>query len=141
MGSSKQNHPTKNCVKNEKELLKNHTIQTKILKFRLFFDFKNGKKKRIKTKIKSQDYETFFCLSKHFVSHLAYKKSMPKKIIIRKMSILSKNIMKKSMMKIWHFLNAEIINKCKISLHTSKDRIKTSETKNRKQKILRNKSK
>jgi hypothetical protein len=37
--------------------------------------------------------------------------------------------MKKSMMKIWHFLNAEIINKCKISLHTSKDRIKTSEKK------------
>jgi len=52
--------------------------QRKILKFSLFFDFKNGKiKKRIKTKIKSQDYETFFCLSKHFVSHLAYKKSMP----------------------------------------------------------------
>jgi hypothetical protein len=49
--------------------------------------------------------------------------------------------MKKSMMDIWHFLNAEIIDKCKISLHTSKDRIKTSETKNRKQKILRNKSK
>jgi hypothetical protein len=42
--------------------------------------------------------------------------------------------MKKSMMDIWHFLNAEIIDKCKISLHTSKDRIKTSETKKQKTK-------
>jgi len=36
------------------------------------------------------------------------------------------------MMKIRHH-GVEIIDKCKISLHTSKDRIKTSETKNRKQ--------
>jgi len=66
---------------------------------------------------------------------------MPKKIIIRKMSILSKKYYEKKHDENLAFLNAEIINKCKISLHTSKDRIKTSETKNRKQKILRNKSK
>jgi len=66
-----------NKVKNEKEWKKSKTTR-EILKL-VFFDFeKNGnEKKRIKTKIKSQDYETFFCLSKHFVSHLAYKKSMP----------------------------------------------------------------
>jgi len=62
---------TKKNEKNPKEPEKNSEVQS-------FFDFKNGKiKKRIKTKIKSQDYETFFCLSKHFVSHLAYKKPMP----------------------------------------------------------------
>jgi hypothetical protein len=43
-------------------------------------------------------------------------------------------------MKIRHH-GVEIIDKCKISLHTSKDRIKTSETKNRKEKIQRNKRK
>jgi len=37
------------------------------------------------------------------------------------------------MMKLRHFAMSETIDKCKISLHTSKDRIKTSETKNRKQ--------
>jgi len=33
------------------------------------------------------------------------------------------------MMKIRHFAMSKTINKCKISLHTSKDRIKTSEKK------------
>jgi len=73
--------PNKQLSKKRKRIIKKTTqSKQKILKFRLFFDFKNGKKKRIKTKIKSQDYETFFCLSKHFVSHLAYKKSMPKQL-------------------------------------------------------------
>jgi hypothetical protein len=45
---------TKKNEKNPKEPEKNSEVQS-------FFDFKNGKiKKRIKTKIKSQDYETFF---------------------------------------------------------------------------------
>merc|ERR1712241_453741 len=79
--SPKTKPPNKQLSKKRKRIIKKTTqSKQKILKFRLFFDFKNGKKKRIKTKIKSQDYETFFCLSKHFVSHLAYKKSMPKKI-------------------------------------------------------------
>jgi len=70
--------PNKQLSKQRKRIIKKTTqSKQKILKFRLFFDFKNGKKKRIKTKIKSQDYETFFCLSKHFVSHLAYKNLCP----------------------------------------------------------------
>jgi hypothetical protein len=83
----KQNRP-KQQSKKRKRMKKNPKQPEKNSEASLF-DFQNGKeKKRIKTKIKSQDYETFFCLSKHFVSHLAYKKSMPN--IKKKMSILSK---------------------------------------------------
>jgi hypothetical protein len=72
----KQNRP-KQQSKKRKRMKKNPKQPEKNSEVSLF-DFQNGKeKKRIKTKIKSQDYETFFCLSKHFVSHLAYKKSMP----------------------------------------------------------------
>lgn len=63
---SPKNKIAPNKVKNEKEWKKSKTTR-EILKL-VFFDFtKNGnEKKRIKTKIKSQDYETFFCLSKTF---------------------------------------------------------------------------
>jgi len=73
-----KNRPLNIKFKKTKKNEKNPKEPEKISEVQSFFDFKNGKiKKRIKTKIKSQDYETFFCLSKHFVSHLAYKKSMP----------------------------------------------------------------
>merc|ERR1711971_466958 len=72
----KQNRPKQQSKKRKGMKKKIQNNQRRILKS--LFDFQNGKeKKRIKTKIRSQDYETFFCLSKHFVSHLAYKKSMP----------------------------------------------------------------
>lgn len=72
--------PNKQLSKKRKRIIKKPHNPNKNSEVQTFFDFKNGKKKRIKTKIKSQDYETFFCLSKHFVSHLAYKKSMPKQL-------------------------------------------------------------
>merc|ERR1712241_1003913 len=68
--------PNKQLSKKRKRIIKKTTqSKQKILKFRLFFDFKNGKKKRIKTKIKSQDYETFFCLS-NILFHILHIKNL-----------------------------------------------------------------
>jgi len=81
-----------------------------------------------------------FFVSPNILFHILHIKNLCP-TIKKKWAFWAKNIKKKSMMKIRHFAMSKTINKCKISLHTSKDRIKTSETKNRKQKILRNKSK
>merc|ERR1712203_577469 len=90
------------------------------------------RKEKQTVKIKSQDYETFFCLSKTFCFTLLHikinahvKKEKSKTQKNRQISILSKKYYEKK-----HLMYLTRINysrqkssiQCKISLHTSKER-------------------